>query len=237
VIYHATVIVGHALVRFGGAVATVFKRSWDFLQVTWSRVLRPLITWSWSQIQRLHNWLVKTLGPVLQFLERVRREFQRFYDHWFRPIFDTIDAARRVLRILATFHVAFARELERKLADLEDRLLRPITELYRRLNEAMNWIDRIVTFDGYFQRLTLIASTLRYERDMWKVWWTSAHKRERERPQRPPSQEPPPLTPAVVAAAAAAYIVDNEGPDKGRIDEHVADLAIRLRAAPRLGPA
>jgi hypothetical protein len=60
--------------------------------------------------------------------------------------------------------VPFAQAIERKLADLESRLLVPIRFALAKVNEAINWINRIVDLDGLFQRLTLIESAVALQR-------------------------------------------------------------------------
>lgn len=169
VIYHATRIVGLGILHFGRLVGGVFVKVWNHFEAFYGRVLKPFVSWAWTQITRIHNWAVKTFGPLIKNLELLRAWILRVYDRWFKPIFATIDALRATLRVLETFHVPFAAAIDRKLADLEARLLEPINEAMARINQVINWVDRIVTFDGLFQRLTLIESQWRYVGDTWAV--------------------------------------------------------------------
>ena len=82
-------------------------------------------------------------------------------DRYFRPILNTITVTRQILRLLARFRLKWAQELDRKLAELEDLLLFPLREALLRLNQAMNWINRIITLDGLLQRVTFIRSLLK----------------------------------------------------------------------------
>jgi len=230
-IARVAVMIGVALARFGIQLAVVFARVASLLVRFWSGALRPLLAFLGRQFDRFVGWLQRTWGPVLEFLNKVRKEIDRLYTRYVKPILDTIEIARRTLQLLARLHVPFAKELDAKLAQLEDRLLAPIREVYARLNEAMNWINRIITLDGYLQQITLIRSLIRYQRDALKVWWTSVHrplageqKDEYERPLKTRSL-------AAVAADARAYVEHRGGPDQSRIDEHVKDLELRLRAA------
>jgi hypothetical protein len=109
------------------------------------------------------------LKPDSAHLRALRTWILKAYDKWLRPIFATIDVTRAILRLLADFHVPFAQSIERKLADLESRLMVPIRFALAKINEAINWINRIVDLDGLFQRLTLIESAWRYSGDMWNV--------------------------------------------------------------------
>jgi hypothetical protein len=230
-IAQAAIMIGTAIAHFAVLIAGVFARVWGFLADFWGKALRPFLDWSWKHIQALHAWLKSTFGPAIKFLESVRQQIDKFYKKWVKPIVDTIDAVRRVMQLLAQLHVPFAREIDAKLGALEQRIVAPIREVYARLNEAMNWINRIVDFNGYFQRLTLIASLMRYQRDALKVWWTSIHKplagAKLEEYRKPLETR----TIEQVSADARAYVVLHDGPDVGRIDEHVDDLRLRLQRA------
>lgn len=225
VIYHASRIVALALWRFGGAVARVFSKAWDLLSRFYTRVLRPLVEWSWRTVQKIHAWLKDTLGPVLKLLQTIRRDILQIYEKWLRPIFDTIAVLRSLTRLLALFHVPFAKKIDAALAELEARLLQPIRLALQKVNEAIYWVDRIVDFDGYFQRLTLIASALRYERDMWGVWWTSVHRREAENPKVSPAGVAL-RTPANVADEAMLAVRGQHFPGEERAEEY-AQTALR----------
>ncbi|MGH8636675.1 MAG: hypothetical protein ACREUZ_06010 [Burkholderiales bacterium] len=169
-IAQAAIMIGQAIGQFALLTASVFAKVFGFLRSFWSGVLRPFITWSWDQIQRFSGWLKRTLEPVLKFLQDLRTEITKIYDRWLRPIFDTIDTTRRILQVLATLRVPFARELDQELAQLEQRLLGPILDLYRRLNEAMDWVNRIITLDGLLQRLTLLRSLVRDIYSVAGIW-------------------------------------------------------------------
>jgi hypothetical protein len=95
-------------------------------------------------------------------------------------------------------------------------------------------VNRVVTADGLFQRLALVRSALKYERDFWGVWWTSIGKRETER-RRDPAAPREPRTLDDAAKDLRAYVISGDGPDAARTDEHAADLALRLLGTTRVG--
>lgn len=175
-IAQAAVMIGIAIAHFAVQVGLVFAKVWGFLGKFWTVALKPFITWTWRSIERISGWLKRTFGPVIELLERIRREVDKFYNQFVKPVLDTIDATRRVLQILAQLRVPWARELDAKLSDLESRILRPIREIYSRLNDAMNWINRIVTLDGLIQRVTFIRSQIQYVADSWRVLINSRSK-------------------------------------------------------------
>jgi hypothetical protein len=156
---------------------------------------------------------------------------QWIYDRFLRPIFDTIEIVRRTLQLLAALKVRWAAELDAKLAELEGRLLWPIREAYRYINETRDVVNRIIDLDGFFQRATLLRSLWRYQVEALEIWWASIHKpldgeKKREYEKR---GEVRPLD--AVAGDLSAYVVRGEGPDQALIDEHAVDLARRLRLA------
>lgn len=165
--------VGRLLWDFAILVGRVFIRVYEIFARFWSQVLKPAINALWDQVGRFARWLNTAMKPVISFLQRVRTEIAKFYDRFFKPIFDTIDAIRRVLRVLAALHVEFARELDRKLSELEARLLAPIQLAMRRINQVIDVVDRIVTFDGLLQRITLLASLTGYQGDWLNLWWNA----------------------------------------------------------------
>ena len=224
------IMVGHAIAQFAVAIATIFAKVYGLLANFWSGTLRPFVEYAWRQFDRFVAWLDRTLGPVIKFLEEIRRQVDKFYIRWFKPLFDAIDATRRVLQILARLHVPFAQALDNHLAYLEAKLLWPIQQLYYRLNEVMNWVNRIITLDGYLQQLTLIRSLWKYQRAALAVWWESIH-----RPltgARRDAYLAPLVTRTIpqIQADLVAYVQFGSGPDRARIDEHAHDLRIRLRA-------
>jgi hypothetical protein len=231
ILWQVAVLIGQAVFRSLVEVGIVFTKVYGFLGRFWSGVLRPFIGWAWRQVNALHGWVKRTLQPTLDFLWKVRAKLLELYTKYLRPVLDTIDITRRLLQLLALLRFEWARELDRKLAELEDRLTRPLREAMEKLNQAVDWIDRIVTFDGLFQRLTLIASLLNYERDAWKVWWVSVRGREVDKGQVV-SGAVPERTPDAAASEVIDYLLGRDVPGTGAVEEYAADtMAGLLRAS------
>jgi hypothetical protein len=152
-----------ALVAVGRVLVDVGKQAWRFLRWTYTDVLKPAWQQFWKWFDQLRKWLDKTFGPVLRFLDAVRTHILKFYDKWVRPILDVIGFARQVLGILASLGLEWARELDRKLRWLEEKIDAPFRLVLAKLNEIVNVVNRVVTADGLFQRLAYIRSL---ERDM-----------------------------------------------------------------------
>jgi hypothetical protein len=232
ILWQVAVIVGQAIARSMVVVATVLSHLYRFLAGFWSAVLKPFVSWVWREFLALHAWLKATFQPALEFLWKVRAKLLELYTKYMRPVLDTIEITRRLLQLLATLRIEWARTLDRKLAELEYRLTLPLLEALKAINLATNWINRIVDFDGFFQRVTLIQSLLRYERDMWKVWWTSVRGREAEKGKVPPGAVVE-RTPAAAAGEVIDYLRGQDVPGTGAVEELAATtMAGLLRASP-----
>lgn len=226
------VMIGQAIASFAVLVANVFVKVWGFFGSFWVNVLKPFVSWAWKEITRLASWLQRTLRPVLDFLADVRRELLRFYDRWFRPIIDTLDVARRILGILATFRLEFARELDAQLAALEGRLLQPITFALRKLNEAMDVVNRIVTLNGLLQRKVLLESLWRDAELAWKAL-AGVEGKPLDGDAAALSSAPQAFVPPRESAAEfRAFLRTRQSRYSGLLLEESADLWASLRAGP-----
>jgi hypothetical protein len=165
-IYSAAIGVGKELVKG-------LRRAWDFLEDTYNRVIKPAWQHFWKWFERARKWLEDVLRPVFKWLERVRKWITDFYAKYVRPILDTIDAARRVLRVLSSLGLDWAKRLDGWLAELQRRIDAPFQFLVGKINEIINLVNRIVTADGLFQRIALIRSLERDLRYVNALWWSS----------------------------------------------------------------
>lgn len=169
--------IGRALREFLRDTAMVFATVWAFLRKFWDRVLLPLLRRLDDVLLRITKWLRDTFGPIIEFLQAVRRELLRFYDRWLRPIFDTIDVLRRILGIFSLFGLEWSRRLDRALAEIQDAMALAFSRVVGELNRITGVVDRIVDLDGLLQRLTLLRSV---ERDIAYIW--RAHRNAQSKP-------------------------------------------------------
>ena len=72
----------------------------------------------------LQDWLKRVFRPLFAFLLRLRRELLNFYVKFIRPVLDVIEAIRFGLQLLGRLGVEWAKELDRKLAQLENAIAR-----------------------------------------------------------------------------------------------------------------
>lgn len=220
--------IGQTAAEFARDTASVFGTVLGLLRKFWDRILFPLIRRLDGYVVRLFKWLRDTFGPIIEFLREVRRKILDFYNKWFRPIFDTIDAIRRVLGVLSFFGLSWARELDAKLAALQDALMRPIRLLLEKLNEVIDIVDRIMTLDGLLQRITLLRSVARDVGRIGAIWHAAHSKPLTPAEKDAIGRENPWPTSAQILVGSRLYVETGEGPQSGLIAELVLDSRRRL---------
>lgn len=124
--------------------------------------LKSFVLWAGRKLAALEHWLKELFAPVLRFLKQVKDHIDEFYKKFVRPIIDTIEFLRQINRVLQVFHINLLRKLDLTLAKIEQRIEDPFLWVRSHITEVENWINRIVTLDGLFQRLTLLRSMSRY---------------------------------------------------------------------------
>lgn len=153
----------------GRAIADIFRHPIQSLKDLWEKVLKP----GWAKfnkwIDRAHDWLKTKFGPIVAWLGKARKYLTIFYTRFLKPILEIIDVARAVLKILSQLGIDWAKQLDAKLAALEDWIVGKFTEVYTRITRAEDWINRIVDLDGLFQRVILLRSLFRDVGDAWNV--------------------------------------------------------------------
>jgi len=134
------------------------KKLWSFTRGLFTNVLRP----AWQKFWKFVDWARRTLDdlfrPVFRFLETVRAEFLKYYARFVRPVLDSLDLARKVLRVFSTLGLDWARRLDDELARIQERIDAPFQFVLGKINEVINLVNRVVTANGLFQRLALVRS-------------------------------------------------------------------------------
>jgi hypothetical protein len=151
----------NALVELGGVAMRGIRQAWRFFRWTYDDILAPAWRKFWRLVDVVRGTLERVLRPVFAVLRRIRDELLHLYAKWVRPVLDTIETTRKVLRVLSALHIPFARKLDHQLAELEEKIDRPFRYLLGKVNEVINFVNRIATADGLFQRLALVRSIAR----------------------------------------------------------------------------
>lgn len=218
------IAVNNAAIALGAAVIKGLRFVWDFLRVSYEFVLKP----AWDKLWRFVGWarhfLEELFGPLIKFVQFIRKWVLDIYVKWIRPILDIIGIARRGLQLLAALGLDWARALDRRLADLEASIEGPFRFIINELNQILGWINRIVTADGLFQRLMLIRSLQRDTREVMNVWANAWHRPATDAERALATKKPEPVTIQEHISDARASIFDPNSDLGARIAEDVADL-------------
>jgi hypothetical protein len=223
---------GNGLKALGQALLLGLQKSWKFFELTYEKVLKPAWGKFWSWFDKFRRWLDRTIGPVLKWLRRLRDNLLKFWKEYVRPWLDLIDVTRRALRILNSLGLRWAGALDRRLGEIEEAIERPFRLLLAKVNEVITIVNRIMTADGLFQRLTLLRTLARDYGEIGKAIADRFSRRltdEEERVYKAPFK---PKTDATHLAELRVAITDADGPLGSRGVEFAADVRLRL-ARPR----
>lgn len=189
VIWTGVEIVAHAIQTAGGYVGEAIKWIWGNVQTLgqaiatglaktgaffkeigvlvkslWVDIVAPFATQVYNWLKQLGGLLKAWFKPVIDFLLKVRKEISKFYNAYIKPIIDVIDIVRKGLRILGSLGVDWATALEKRLAQVEQKINEPFLLITKKINEVLGWIDKIVTLDGFLQKAMLFTSLFTYRR-------------------------------------------------------------------------
>lgn len=123
---------------------------------------KEFLKWAGDKLRKLEQYLKDKFGPILHYLKVLKDHINDIYKRFVRPIIDTIEFIRQLNRVLNVFHIHVFDKLDATLQQIERRLEAPFEWIQAHITELMNLIDRVMTADGLFQRLTLLKSTWQY---------------------------------------------------------------------------
>lgn len=219
----------NALKTVGEILARGARKAWDFFRLTYDKVLKPAWQKFWKFVEWAQRELEEMFSPILDFLQTVKDHVLAFYTKWIQPVLDTISVARKVTGILASLGIEWAKRLDAKLLELEQRIYEPFQHVLRHLNGVINIVNRVVTLDGLFQRLAFIRTI---ERDLRYVSRALVNWRSKPLTEAEISvvKERGKLrTPAEAEEATTQYLRTGDGPYRPLIDEMTAQWRIYLR--------
>ncbi len=128
------------------------------LTLLWTTILKPLLTAIQKLMKRISDIIDKVLKPYLQWMKQVRALILDIYNRFVRPWIVLIERVRRVIRIFQLLHIHVLDGLDKQLAKLEGKLLKPIIGLLRQVNGVGNWISFILDLRLLLHRGLLLGS-------------------------------------------------------------------------------
>lgn len=192
--------------------------------------LRSFFSWARRWIEALHTFLKTKLGPVLRFIEKVRKRLDEIYRKYVRPVLDTIDFLRAVNRVLQVFHIDALKKLDAVLGAIENEIEDRFAWARSQITRIDNWLDRVIGLDGLYQRFTLIASLRRHAPGWIANFWNDQVTPSRGRPAGSgPSRLYPERDPGVDVAQLETVIAAGAGAPAGIVGELAAQLMLVAR--------
>lgn len=144
--------------KLGGALATALTTFATYVKDH----TRAFLKWAGDKLRKLEQYLKTKFGPILHYLKVLKDHINDIYKRFVKPIIDTIEYFRQLNRVLHVFHVHIFDKLDQTLQQIERRIEEPFIWIQAHITELMNLVDRVMTADGLFQRLTLIRSMHNY---------------------------------------------------------------------------
>lgn len=111
------------------------------------------------------------IKPALRALRSIRKILDDVYRKWLRPIINVLQQARKILAIFRAFGFKWAGALDRRIAQIEGKIIGPFIWLTRQLNGYGQWINVILTAGGVFQKPIFRNSAYGNAGYLSNLWW------------------------------------------------------------------
>jgi hypothetical protein len=162
--------VGDTLMRFAWIIARALGRVFNALRYAWERVIWPLLRQIPRIIGRLRRLIERDLPRLLRLIERIRQRILQIYESWMRPVLLAIERVRRMLLIFRLLHFKWAENLDRRLRELQGRIMQPLAVVLAHIALVEQWINVIVSTEQLLQETIFGNSLYHYQRDFARSW-------------------------------------------------------------------
>lgn len=190
-----------------GQVAHALSPIFQALSKIWTKVLKPLLTWLSKLAAKIKRIYDRILKPYLDALKRIRKIILDIYEKYFRPIIRIIEGFRQVLAILKLAHVKFAEDLDRKLQQLEGKLLTPIYTALKYVNVLGAWLNILLRADLVLQQVIFLRTLGAYKTSVGKYAASGFME------TFPPAMPVQPVTREKALSDTRAYLLTGQGPN------------------------
>lgn len=125
------------------AQQTAIANNYAAEQFTWAGFFKKLLLALPNAIIALHQWLEDHLGKVLDFLNKVKKWLDRFFNTYIKPFLVLIQRIRRFLLVLRLLHIKWAAALDRRLGQIESDIARVFLTIRGRLTDLISVVNAI----------------------------------------------------------------------------------------------
>lgn len=155
---------------------SLFQNIKDALKWVWENVIKAGLTKLISLIQRIRQWLHDTLGPVIDFIKKVRRWYDDFFNRYVRPLLVILQRIRQFLAIFRLLGFKWAIRLDGDIAAIENKVAQIYTTLRGYLNQAITWLDLIVDPTGILRRNPLFGALFSNAAELRNIVLTAPYR-------------------------------------------------------------
>lgn len=167
------------------------------------------------------------IKPALRALRSIRKILDDVYRKWLRPIINVLQQVRKILAVFRAFGFKWAGALDRRIAQIEGKIIGPYIWVVRQLNGYGQWINVILTAGGVFQKPIFRNSAYANAGFLTNLWWTSQSGALTGSSAVTSSSSPDLATPAQARASFQQFATTDTGP--------YADVAQRARVVFQTG--
>lgn len=162
--------VGDTLLRFAWTIARALGRVLSAMHYLWERVIWPLVRQIPRIMGRLRRLIERDLPRLLRLIERIRQRILEIYERWMRPVLLVIERVRRMLLIFRLLHFKWAEDVDRRLREIQGRVMQPLAVVLAHLAVVEQWINVIVSTEQLLQETIFGNSLYHYQRDFARSW-------------------------------------------------------------------
>jgi hypothetical protein len=133
----------------------------NFFHTLWDSFFRKIFVGLFNALRKVHNWLEAKLGPVIKFLQQVRKYWDRWFRMYVKPLLNMLQHIRQFLGVLRLLGVKWAAALDAKLGKVEADIAGLFLTLRGILTGAIDILNAIADPLNLFRRPTAVLSIRR----------------------------------------------------------------------------
>lgn len=140
---------------------TAFEKIGSLFRHIWDNFFKGIFQDIWKGIVKVHEWLETHLRPIINFLKKVQKYFDKIYKTYVRPFLLAIQRIRQVISILRLLHIHVADSLDKLLAQVQRDVQGVFLQIRGILNTTIDLLNIVADPTKLLRRPTLILSLRR----------------------------------------------------------------------------
>lgn len=173
-IWNVLVLIGNFL---WNVLLDIFKYAWTFLKKAgalfrslWDNFFKKIWNAVLKAVQKAQHWLEQKLGPVIQFLQKLRKLYDRWFKNYIKPLLTFLQRLRKFIAIMKLLHIHVFDGLDKQLAKIENKITTAVLAIRGFLNNLIDLVNLIADPLNILRRPTLVYSFRRVALSLVKVF-------------------------------------------------------------------